>query len=206
MYLQIIADTVLSLLPWNCRIYGYKKIGVDFAKKLSPIVRRGNNFAWCDSSWWQVRRISQALRLFGDVDKFAKFLKSLPNIHQISPNVFFFRQTFSIHLANTLQWQLCLLSFSLHLQLISTTMLFKQAYGFLLSSSWPLILPQFCVNKVTVSYGIFTLTNPLCHCHVTNLFYHPLTPIRSMLSQYSFSVFTVWIPCYHSALPYHVPT
>ena len=53
------------------------------------------------------------------------------------------------------------------------------------------ILPQFCVNKVNVSYGIFTLTNPLCHCHVTNFSYHPLTPRRSMLSQYSFSVFTV---------------
>ena len=28
--------------------------------------------------------------------KFAKFLKSLPNIHQISPDVFLSRQTFSV--------------------------------------------------------------------------------------------------------------
>ena len=46
-------------------------------------------------------------------------------------------------------------------------------------------------SPFNVSYGIFTLTNPLCHCHVTNFSYHPLTPRRSMLSQYSFSVFTV---------------
>ena len=96
---------------------------------------------------------------------------------------------------------------SLHLQLISTTMLFKQAYGFLLSIHLQVlvttvrclskltrhILPHFCVNKVNVSYGIFTLTNPLCHCHVTNFSYYPLTSRRSMLSQYSFSVFTEFL-------------
>ena len=161
MYLQIIADTVLSLLPWNWRIYGYKKIGEDLAKQVSPIVRRGNNFAWCDSSWWQIRGISPALRLFGDVDKFAKFLKSLPNIHQISPNVFIFRQTFSIHLAITIQWQWCLLYF---------------LYTY---NSFP---PQCCWSKPMASYYLYTYKSllPLCgvSLNLQDIFCHSSVSIR----------------------------
>ena len=40
--------------------------------------------------------ISPGWRLYGDIDKFEKFLKSSPNIHQISPNVVLFRQTSSV--------------------------------------------------------------------------------------------------------------
>ena len=150
--------TYKSLLPWNWRIYGYKKIGEDLAKQLSPTARRGNNFAWCDSSWWQIRGISPAWRLFGDVNKFAKFSKSLPNIHQISPNVFFFRQTFSVHLAITIRWQLCLLYF---------------LYTY---NSFP---PQCCLSKPMASYYLYTyksllplcgvskLTSPYCHSSVS---------------------------------------
>ena len=73
-----------------------QKIMEDLAKQLSPTVRRWKKFAWCDSSWWQIRGIPPSWILFGDIDKFAKFLKSSPNIHQVSPNVFLFRQTFSV--------------------------------------------------------------------------------------------------------------
>ena len=109
MHLQNIADTVMfrksvlvliytskALLPWNWRIYSYKNIIEDLAKQLSPTVRRWKKFAWCDSSWWQIRGISPGWRLFGDIDKFAKFLISSTNIYQVSPNVFLFRQTFSV--------------------------------------------------------------------------------------------------------------
>ena len=54
-----------------------QKIGEDLAKQLSPTV-------------------VDAINLRGDIDKFEKFLKSLLNIHQTSPNVFLFRQTFSV--------------------------------------------------------------------------------------------------------------
>ena len=65
-------------------------------KQLSPTVRRSNKFAWCDSSWWQIRGTSPGWRLLWDIDKFAKLLKSTPQIPQISPNVYLFRQTFSV--------------------------------------------------------------------------------------------------------------
>ena len=156
---------------------------------------------------WRCWQICEILEIF------TKHSPNFPKRFLLSPNLLY-----SPCYHNTVAMMFIVLS--LHLQLNSTTMLFKQAYGFLLSIHLQVlvttvrclskltrhILPQFYVNKVNVSYGIFTLTNPLCHCHVTNFSYHPLTPSRSMLSQYSFSVFIVWIPCYHSALPYHVPT
>ena len=196
MYLQIIADTVLSLLLWNWRIYGSKKIGEDLAKQLSPIVRRGNNFAWCDSSWWQIRGISPALRLFGDVDKFAKFLKSLPNIHQISPNVFFLRQTFSIHLAITVQWRWCLLYF---------------LYTY---NSFP---PQCCLSKPMASYYLYTYKSllPLCgiSLNLQDIFCHSSVSIRltfrmvylhlPILYATVMSLIFLTTPCHSDVLCYH---
>ena len=94
-------------------------------------------------------------------DKLAKFLKSLPNIHQISPNVFFFRQTFSIHLAITIQWQWWLLYF---------------LYTY---NSFP---PQCCLSKHMASYYLYTYKSllPLCgvSLNLQDIFCHSSVSIR----------------------------
>ena len=225
MHLQVIGATVLcqsdllSLLPQSC----VNKVdyclyvlanhrwhsSVTATMKLANIWlqknrRRGNNFAWCDSSCWQIRGISPALRLFGDVDKFAKFLKSLPNIHQIYPNVFFFRQTFSIHLAITIQWQWCLLYF---------------LYTY---NSFP---PQCCLSKPMASYYLYTYKSllPLCgvSLNLQDIFCHSSVSIRLTFRMVYLHVpilyatvmsltflTTPWHPdvlCYHSTASVSLP-
>ena len=104
-----------------------------FGKTFVTNCCRWNKFAWCDSSWWQIRGILPGWRLYDDIDKLAKFLKSSPNIHQIPQTASYFAKLFLFSPCYHNTMAMMLLVVYLHLQVRSTTMQFKQAYSFLIS-------------------------------------------------------------------------
>ena len=122
---------------------------------------------------WRCWQICEILEIF------TKHSPNFPKRFLLSPNLLY-----SPCYHNTVAMMFIVLS--LHLQLISTTMLFKQAYGFLLSIHLQVlvttvrclskltrhILPQFCVNKVNVSLVYLSLIFLTTPWHPDVLCYH----------------------------------